>query len=157
MEKGYILFLIDGDCTLCNRLIVWILNRRKTDNIRFFTLQSQHSINFLNTVGLGDAELMNTSYLVTPGGVFEKSRAFFMLSAYLRRRYSLLRIFSFIPTRATDFFYDLIARNRYRLFGKEYVFCDYSLRHYSHFILTEDEASLFFEEIRKTYVKDQQA
>lgn len=67
----------------------------------------------------------------------------------------MLRIFRFLPTRATDFFYDLIARNRYRLFGKEKALCDYSLRHYSRFMLTEDEASLFFEEIRKTYVKDQ--
>ncbi|MDS7721743.1 DUF393 domain-containing protein [Pantoea ananatis] len=155
MEDKFVLFLIDGECTLCNRLIVWVLNRRKADNIRFFTLQSDSSVQFLESAGIRDEELMNTSYLVTAEGVFKKSEAFFRLTSCLRGIYSLLRLFRFVPVRAADGLYDLIARHRYRLFGREKAVCDYSKRHYSRFLLTEREASLYFDKIRKSYGEDQ--
>lgn len=151
MDTGYILFLIDGECTFCNRLIVWILKRRKENNIRFFPLQSRTSINFLTSVGVTGAELMNSSYLVTQEGVLHKSRAFFRLTTYLKGGYSLLRFFRIMPVSVSDLFYDLIARNRYRIFGKENSFCEFAHHHYSRFMLTEDEASIYFETIRRVY------
>ena len=155
MEDKFVLFLIDGECTLCNRLIVWVLDRRKADNIYFFTLQSSSSVQFLKFYGIRAEELMNTSYLVTTEGVFEKSEAFFRLTSCLRGIYSLLRLFRFVPVRTADGLYDLIARHRYRLFGREKAVCDYSKRHYSRFLLTEREASLYFDKIRKSYGEDQ--
>ena len=155
MEDKFVLFLIDGECTLCNRLIVWVLNRRKADNICFFSLQSDSSVQFLRSAGIRDEELMNTSYLVTAEGVFKKSEAFFRLSSRFRGIYSLLRLFRFVPVWAADGLYDLIARHRYRLFGREKAVCDYSKRHYSRFLLTEREASLYFDKIRKSYGEDQ--
>lgn len=157
MDTRYIVFLIDGECSFCNQLIVWILNRRQDDNIRFFPLQSRSSIDFLTSVGVVDGQSMNSSYLVSDKGVFRKSRALFELTAYLKGTASLLRYFGYFPESITDFFYDLIARHRYQIFGKESSVCDFAHRHYAKYLLSEHEASTFFKKMRSLYDSEQQA
>ncbi len=50
--------------------------------------------------------------------MFEKSDSFLRVMARLPLPWSLLRILKLFPKRFRDWFYDRIALNRYRLFGK---------------------------------------
>ena len=51
------------------------------------------------------------------GQFFEKSDAALEIARYLRG-WSWLYGFRFVPRTIRDFFYDIVARNRYRIFGK---------------------------------------
>jgi predicted DCC family thiol-disulfide oxidoreductase YuxK len=50
--------------------------------------------------------------------VFEKSTGFLRMVGYLRWPWPLLKIVRIVPRPVRDWFYDRIARNRYRLFGR---------------------------------------
>ena len=52
------------------------------------------------------------------GAILQKSRAFMRLVRYLRAPWPWLGAFGFLPAWLLDPLYDLIARNRYRWFGK---------------------------------------
>ncbi|MCF5891994.1 DUF393 domain-containing protein [Aeromonas veronii] len=143
------MFLIDGDCTLCNRITVWILNKRNSDEIYFYPLQSSLSQDFLASFCKDNEPFLNSSYLVTRDGVFKKSMAFFKLTRKLKKPYSLLSYLRFIPRCMTDVGYDLVAKTRYSFFGKQQKLCELSSYKHSQFMLTDDEATRFFNEIRK--------
>lgn len=147
MEEKFVLFLIDGNCTFCNKLIVWILRKRRQNNIRFFSLQSPLSINFLKSSRINNFDFLSSSYLVTENGIYSKSRAFFKLSAHLKGPYHLFTHLRLIPKSVTDFGYDMVAKTRYLIFGKQKTLCEFSTQHYSQFMLTDEEAAIFFEAI----------
>ncbi len=57
--------------------------------------------------------------LIENGNCYLRSDAALHIAKYLRRPWSLLRIFILIPRPLRDAAYDFIARNRYRWFGKD--------------------------------------
>ena len=52
------------------------------------------------------------------GRLLQRARAILFVMGALGMPWSLLRLFAPLPTRVLDWFYDRVARNRYRLFGK---------------------------------------
>ena len=63
--------------------------------------------------------LSNTSSLrIEKSKLFLKSAAIFRIAPYLKFPYNKLNIFSFLPLTFTDFVYNLVASNRYYIFGK---------------------------------------
>ena len=48
-----------------------------------------------------------------------KSAAAFRITRYFGGFWKILNVFSILPLFFTDFFYDLIANNRYKWFGKK--------------------------------------
>ena len=128
--------LYDGVCGLCNRLVQFILKRDRNDRFRFAALQSEFGRRILLRHGR-DPEVLDTVYLVLDHGqpnerVLTRNDA---VAAVLEELGGIWRPFGeflrFLPRSLRDWQYNLIARNRYRLFGK-YDVCpvpDPKIRH----------------------------
>ena len=114
---GPILFF-DGMCGLCDRLVQFILRRDRRGRFRFAALQSELAATTLRRFGK-DAGDLDTVYLLTDDGrLLQKSRAIFCVLRALGLPWSLVTVFAILPTAITDWFYDRVAHNRYRIWGK---------------------------------------
>ena len=112
--------LYDGVCGLCNRLVQFVLKRDARGLFRFASLQSDFAAGILQQHGL-DPNDLDTVYLVEAPGERPASRSDAVISVlrglggFWRVTAVLLRA---LPKGLRDWGYNVIARNRYRIFGK---------------------------------------
>ena len=119
------LILYDGVCGLCNRLNQFVLKRDARDRFRFASLQSEFAKNLLQHHG-ADAEDLDTVYVVRDyGGANEnmlaRSDAILYLLQELGGIWRVARVGRMLPRWVRNRIYNLVARNRYRFFGKSEV------------------------------------
>ncbi len=114
-EKYIILF--DGVCNFCNTIVNFIIKNDKKDKFRFTALQSKQAHEIINNLKLPSQKL-DTIILVQNNKLFFKSTAAIKIFKILGGIWSIFSIISIIPAFIRDFFYDLIAKNRYKVFGK---------------------------------------
>ena len=114
MEQGIIIF--DGHCNFCSRSVLFIIRRDKRRYFSFAASQTGGGQKIIARYRLG--ELAEHSIVLVEGGkVYRKSTAALRIARHLGRGWSLFYICIIIPRSIRDFFYDLLARSRYRLFG----------------------------------------
>jgi predicted DCC family thiol-disulfide oxidoreductase YuxK len=119
---GEHLILYDGVCGLCNRLNQFVLRRDARAVFDFASLQSATARSVLEQLGQ-NVESLTTVYVVQnyrSKSPVLRSRAdavSFVLKT-LGVRGPLSWLFRVLPEALVNFGYDLIARNRYRFFGK---------------------------------------
>lgn len=109
--------LFDGVCNFCESSVQFIIKHDKTNSLQFASLQS-------NT---GQELLVKYKMPTTIDGVvfienniaYFKSAAAFRIARYFGGFWKSLNIFSILPLFITDFCYDIIAKNRYKWFGKK--------------------------------------
>lgn len=119
IPKNKKIILFDGVCNLCNDSVQLIIERDKNDVFRFASLQSEVGQKLTTERGI-DPEAMDSIILIEPGiAYYEKSTAALEISKHLTGGYSLLRYFSFLPEGFRNGVYDIIAKNRYKWFGKK--------------------------------------
>jgi predicted DCC family thiol-disulfide oxidoreductase YuxK len=120
--RGQHLILYDGVCGLCNRLIQFVLRRDAHGVFDFASLQSATGRSVLRRSGL-DTESLTTFYVVTgyrsesPSLLAKSGAALFAMST-LKIGAVWLRVLLILPRGLVDLGYELVARNRYRLFGR---------------------------------------
>jgi predicted DCC family thiol-disulfide oxidoreductase YuxK len=115
--------LYDGVCGLCNRLVQFVLKNDRNDVFRFASLQSKLAEQILVRHRLR-SESLETVYVVLDYG-FAKERLLSRLQAvvYVLQQLggplayvsAILRV---LPAPVQNFLYRLVARNRYRVFGR---------------------------------------
>ena len=113
--------LYDGVCGLCNRLTTFVLPRDPHGRFRFASLQSPVARELLARHGRRARDLDSLYVLTTgPDGelLLSKSRAALHVLWRLGGGWRLSALLAPWPTWLLDRGYDLVARNRYRLFGK---------------------------------------
>jgi predicted DCC family thiol-disulfide oxidoreductase YuxK len=115
MNKHLILF--DGVCNLCNGAVRFIIKRDKESLFQFASLQSAYAKKVLNNYEL--QSFPNSVVLIKNEDIFIKSAAAFEILKNLTKPWKVLLIFNLLPYTVTDFFYDLIAKYRYKIFGKK--------------------------------------
>ena len=115
--SGNSIILFDGVCNLCNGSVNFILKRDKTGVFRFAALQSDAGREQLKRLNL-DEQSMTSVVLVEEGRHFEKSEAALRILKKLGWPSKALYPLMILPRPIRDLGYDLIARNRYRIFGK---------------------------------------
>jgi predicted DCC family thiol-disulfide oxidoreductase YuxK len=116
MTSSQSIIFFDGACNLCNNFVQVVLTNEVEPKYQFCSLQSDFAIQFLTKNGFN---LNVDSIIVYENNAFYiKSRAALSISSNLKYPFKLLSIFKFIPTSINDFFYDIIAKNRYKFFGK---------------------------------------
>jgi predicted DCC family thiol-disulfide oxidoreductase YuxK len=97
---------------------VKIIKHDKKDVFRFASLQSEIGKKLTNERGI-DTSKIDSIVLIDPGNAYYiKSDAALEIAKALSG-YSWLRVFSPLPRSFRDFFYDIIAKNRYKWFGKK--------------------------------------
>jgi predicted DCC family thiol-disulfide oxidoreductase YuxK len=109
--------LFDGVCNLCNGLVNWIIDRDKKKIFQFSSLQSvygQDTIKRLHLTG----QYLDTIVYVDGDKSYQRSAAVLHLLRDLGGIYSLCFIFIIVPSFISDFFYNIVARNRYKWFGR---------------------------------------
>lgn len=116
------LILYDGVCGLCNGFVRFLLPRDRHDRLRFASLQSGFARDLLARHG-EDARDLGTVYVVVngrDGGVrlLRKSRAVLHVVRGLGGMWRVAALLAVCPPGLLDAGYDLVAKNRYRLFGK---------------------------------------
>ncbi|MFS1512097.1 thiol-disulfide oxidoreductase DCC family protein [Chengkuizengella sp. SCS-71B] len=116
MNKTSIL-LFDGVCNLCNGVVQFILPRDLRGNIKFASLQSNAGQKFLKQYNLNTKEI-STIVLIQGNKAYTKSTAALRLCLLLKKLWPILFAFILIPKSIRDVVYDIIAKNRYRWFGK---------------------------------------
>jgi predicted DCC family thiol-disulfide oxidoreductase YuxK len=120
--QGRHLLLFDGVCGLCNRLVHFVLRRDRRDRFRFAALQGNLAREVLARHQRDPARL-DTVYLVTDCGtpgerIHQRSRAVLRVLRELGGGWRLFLPLSILPTPVLDLGYRLVARVRYRVFGR---------------------------------------
>ncbi len=119
LKDGKKVILFDGVCNLCNGAVQWIIRRDKKDIFRFAPLQSAVGAELTRNRHI-DTDKVDSIVLIDPGTAwYVKSDAALEIARDLRGYQWLPVLFSWIPVRLRDAAYDLVARNRYRVFGKK--------------------------------------
>lgn len=116
MNKKIILF--DGVCNLCNSTINFIIDQDKKDLFRFAALQSEQGKKFQEKFALNPNEL-NSVILIDEDKIYFKSDAVLIITEELGFPFRILNWFSFLPKSFKNSVYDLVAKNRYVMFGKK--------------------------------------
>lgn len=111
--------LFDGVCNFCNSTVLFIADRDRDAHLRFASLQSPISAELLAAHGIelpsGDPD---TIVLIEDGKVYERSDAALRIARHLRAPVSFMAAFVIVPRSVRDAVYRLIAKNRYRWFGR---------------------------------------
>ena len=114
--------LYDGICGLCNSLNQFILKRDTHDRFRFASLQSKFAQDLLKRHG-ADASDLDTVYVAINYGqpnehLQARSEAILRVLTELGGIWKCARFARALPKAVRDGIYNVVARNRYRVFGK---------------------------------------
>lgn len=115
-DKQHIV-LFDGKCNLCNNSIRFISKRDKEDKFFYVSLQSDEGKSLLTKFN-STPEINNSIIYICRGKIFYKSTAVLKIMRELKGYWRFLYVFNIIPVFIRDFIYDIIARYRYKFFGK---------------------------------------
>lgn len=119
---GKHLVLYDGVCGMCNGLLQFVLPRDPQGVFRFAALQSATGKAIVERAGADSGELA-TFYVVenygTPAArVLTRSRAGLFVLNTLGWPWKAATVIGALPDAWLDAAYDVIARPRYRVFGR---------------------------------------
>jgi len=112
------IILFDGICNFCNYWVNFIIDRDSKNIFKFAALQSEKGNELLDKFNLPKNDF-DSFILISQNKVYKKSTAAFEIAKHLNGWPKIISPLRFLPVYITDFFYDLIAKNRYRIFGKK--------------------------------------
>lgn len=111
------ILLIDGECLLCDGFLKFVLKRDRQK--RFFYAHLQSFPTETLPKGILPKNGLKTVFLWHEGRLYEKSDVsivvFGLLGGFWRICSYMIRLF---PKFARDFWYDMIAKYRYKIWGK---------------------------------------
>ena len=114
-EDSIILF--DGICNFCNSSVNFIIKRDKKNYFKFSPLQSEYSKIILKQNNF-PLENFESIILFENNKIYQKSTAALRIAKQLSGLWKLSYMFIIFPSFISDFFYDIIAKKRYKYFGK---------------------------------------
>lgn len=114
-DKPIILF--DAECVLCSANAQFILKHDRSGHFRLASMQGEAGAEICRRYGI-DAADPTTIVVVEEGGARYNSDAVLSIYEGLGLPWRLITILRLFPAAVRDPVYRLIARNRYRLFGK---------------------------------------
>lgn len=112
------LILFDGVCNLCNGAVRFVIRRDPKGIFRFASLQSRMGERIVKQLRPGTRDLYSIIFL-KEGRVYDRSTAALEIARLLGPPWSLFYVFRIVPRFLRDAIYNLVARYRYRLFGKK--------------------------------------
>lgn len=106
----------DGECIFCSKALQFFIKVDKDEIIRYTTLQSEEGQQMMDKLNI--SKDMESVALIDNGEYFTKSDVTFHLMKKMHFPWRLLSILIFLPKSFRDFFYNIVAKNRYKIFGK---------------------------------------
>lgn len=108
--------LFDGVCIFCSRWVRFVAKRDTARRFRFTPIQSAYGTRLAQTFGI-DPEDPDTNAVIHGGTAYLKSDAALTVLSQLPT-WGWVRVLFAVPKPLRNAVYNLVARNRYRIFGK---------------------------------------
>lgn len=106
----------DGVCNLCQGSVRYLIKHDKKGVLKFASLQGNYAKDFVNETKIQSMQ----SILFFDGKIlYKKSTAVLKLSRLLGGWHQLLLLGYILPRFVRDWLYNIVAKNRYRWFGKK--------------------------------------
>ena len=106
----------DGVCNLCQGSVRYLIKHDKKGVLKFASLQGNYAKDFVN-----EAEIQSMQSIMFFDGkmLYKKSTAVLKLSRLLGGWHQLLLLGYILPRFVRDWLYNIVAKNRYRWFGRK--------------------------------------
>jgi predicted DCC family thiol-disulfide oxidoreductase YuxK len=111
------IILFDGVCNFCNSSINFIIDHDPEKHFKFAPLQSDLGQEILKQFNKNTNDF-DSVILLKNNQLYQKSEAALEIVKHLSGAWKYLSIFGILPTFFLNLFYDIIAKNRYKIFGK---------------------------------------
>ena len=112
------IILFDGVCNLCNGAVQYFIKRDKKKILKYASLQSESGQALLKKYDLPLTQF-NSFVFIYDGKVYLRSSAALRAAKLLSGPVSWLYGFIIVPRFIRDGVYNMIAKNRYKWFGKQ--------------------------------------
>lgn len=112
MEK---IILFDGECNFCDKSVQFIIKRDPNGLFKFASLQSDIGKYVSNQYNVPNN--IDSFVLIEDHHCYFKSSAGLRVCRNLKGLWKLLHCLLIVPEPLRDFFYGIIAKNRYKWFG----------------------------------------
>ncbi len=112
MEKIIVVF--DGFCVLCNKYVHWASKNNPSKNIYFTNFESSFINKNYPELTLGDTVFV----INNKNKVLKKSAAIKHCIRFLKINPIVKFFVLILPDFLLDIFYNIISKNRYKIFGK---------------------------------------
>jgi len=113
--KNEAIIIFDGECNLCSSSVKFIIERDKKNYFKFISLQNPKAHELVK----GKIEISPDSViLIKDEKTYIRSRAALIISSKLTWPWKIVSCLRIIPSFLIDPIYKLIARNRYKVWGK---------------------------------------
>lgn len=117
-QPPQLVIFFDGVCNLCTGSVQFIIKHDPKQYFRFASLQSELGQQFLQQNGLS-ADTFDSFIVWENGKYYTESTAALRVARKLSGLWPGLYVFILLPAFIRNSVYRLIARNRYRWFGKK--------------------------------------
>lgn len=111
------IIVFDGECVLCSANAQFVLNHDTRGRFRLASMQGEVGAALFRRFGIDPAD-PETMVLVEDDRVLRDSDAVLAIYAGLGWPWRAMTVFRLVPRIIRDCVYRLVARNRYRLFGR---------------------------------------
>ena len=109
------IILFDGECSLCNYYVQFVINRIKKQNIVFVAMKSHKGKEILKKIE-AKVNIEQTILLIENDKIKTKSDAILEIIRKLKFPYNILTFGYIIPRPVRDKLYQIISNNRHRIF-----------------------------------------
>ena len=117
MTNDQAVIFYDGQCKVCNLAVGFVIRHDRTRKFRFSSLQSDTAAKALPEIHI-DKQYPESIVYLERGNIYQHSTAVLRIFKQMGKGWQFLYIFILIPAPVRDLMYRLIARNRYKWFGK---------------------------------------
>lgn len=111
------IMIFDSICPLCSANTNFVIRNDKTKRIYATSTQSELGQILCRQNNI-DPTNPTTFVFIDDNNVFIKSDAALRIAKYLKSPFSAFQILTIIPKKTRDKIYDIVATNRYKIFGK---------------------------------------
>ena len=118
MEETKPIILFDGVCNYCNSMVNFVIRQDKKNKFLFAPLQSAPAQHLLRQYNLSSTDF-DSFVLIDRNKATLRSTAALRVLNHLPWYWKWTQIFWIIPSFLRNAVYDVIARNRYKWFGKK--------------------------------------
>ena len=120
MAQSSTIILFDGVCNLCSGVVRFVIARDPHAHFRFAALQSDAARRICAEVGATPPAAVDpdTIIVIADGRALERSDAALAIASRLPFPWPMFGVFRILPRALRDWLYRLVAKNRYRWFGK---------------------------------------
>ena len=110
--------IFDGVCNFCDYWVNFALRKNKKKDLLFTSLQGESAKQILPQYSINASDLSSVIF-ISNGKAYTQSSAALQICRHLSGGWKLFYGLYIIPKFIRDFFYNIIARNRYKWYGKK--------------------------------------